>query len=418
MLRPEKNQLLGAGILAHGLARIAGAASGVLIGVYFAALSGRGLHLGAGFVGVLGAVSFAAELAASVPMGTLSDAVSPRRLMVAGALLAGLATFLMGLTLRVPVFVLSRALEGIGAAAITPPLLAWLAEMTQRNSSLRARMMSFFELSLLGGLGLGGIVATELWKQVGARGFDAIAGGYVVCAALFLVFVRGGQAQGTKTALKGLQQALRDPAVRHLAPVWLCINAVVGLWLGPTLAFLLTRRAADGQYLDGIFAGEPTRVGWLLFGYSAVFGAGVTAWSFVLPRLRVRTAMKISLAAMLPVCAGLYGLNHSAALSAGERWAIGGATAVLVMVESGFTPAALAWLAQSLGRGAGRGAAMSVYSVLLSLGAIAGSLLAGALGKVLRMDGLLLGTAVLGAGALVLLRWARVPEEERANGAI
>jgi len=61
---------------------------------------------------------------------------------------------------------------------------------------------------------------------------------------------------------------------------------------------------------------------------------------------------------------------------------------------------------------------MSVYSVLLSLGAIAGSLLAGVLGQTLRMDGLLLGTALLGAGALVLLRWARVPEGGEAHGEI
>lgn len=361
LLIGERNRSLGAGIVGHGLARIAGAASGVLIGVYFAALSGRGTHVGAGFVGVLGAVSFAAELVASVPLGTLSDAVSPRRLMVTGALLAGFATWLMGVTLRVPAFVMSRVLEGVGAAAMTPPLLAWLAEVTERDAGLRARVMSFFELSLLGGLGLGGIVATELWQWVGARGFDVIAGGYSVCAVLFYTAVRGGKAHGRQAALSGLRKALQDRAVRHLAPVWLCINAVAGLWLGPTLAFLLTRRATSGQYLDGIFAADPTRVGWLLLAYSVVFGVGVTAWSFVLPRLRVRTAMKIALAAMLPVCGGLYVLNHSAAMTDGERWMVGVATALLVMVESGFTPAALAWLAQSLGRGAGKGAAMSVY---------------------------------------------------------
>jgi MFS family permease len=72
-------------------------------------------------------------------------------------------------------------------------------------------------------------------------------------------------------------------------------------------------------------------------------------------------------------------------------------------VESGFTPAALAWLAQSLGPSAGKGAAMGLYSVLLSLGAIGGSLLAGVLGKMLYVDGLLLGTAILGLCALLLL---------------
>jgi MFS family permease len=86
------------------------------------------------------------------------------------------------------------------------------------------------------------------------------------------------------------------------------------------------------------------------------------------------------------------------------------------MVESGFTPAALAWLAQSLGFGTGKGAAMGIYSVLLSLGAIGGSLIAGALGKLLSVDGLLLGTVGLAVCALLLLHNATdlafKPDEE------
>lgn len=46
---------------------------------------------------------------------------------------------------------------------------------------------------------------------------------------------------------------------------------------------------------------------------------------------------------------------------------------------------------------------MGIYSVLLSVGAIAGSLLAGALGRMLSVDGLLLGTVLMGAVALFFL---------------
>ena len=70
------------------------------------------------------------------------------------------------------------------------------------------------------------------------------------------------------------------------------------------------------------------------------------------------------------------------------RWAVTAFTALLVMVESGFTPAALVWLAGTLRSGSGKGAAMGIYSVLLSLGAIGGSLLAGELGRMWQMDGL------------------------------
>jgi hypothetical protein len=53
---------------------------------------------------------------------------------------------------------------------------------------------------------------------------------------------------------------------------------------------------------------------------------------------------------------------------------------------------------------------MGIYSVLLSLGAIGGSLLAGVLGKMFQVDGLLLGTLAVGACALTLLQKLRPPD--------
>jgi hypothetical protein len=144
-------------------------------------------------------------------------------------------------------------------------------------------------------------------------------------------------------------------------------------------------------------------VSWLVLGYATVFGTGVFGWSFALPRMRICSAMRLSLSVMLPVCLGLLAINHSAHAAAPVRWSITASTALLIMVESGFTPAALAWLAQSLRPGSGKGAAMGIYSVLLSVGAIGGSLLAGVLGKMLSVDGLLLGRAALAVGALLLL---------------
>jgi hypothetical protein len=52
---------------------------------------------------------------------------------------------------------------------------------------------------------------------------------------------------------------------------------------------------------------------------------------------------------------------------------------------------------------AGRGAAMGIYSMLLGLGALGGSLLAAALGQWLAIDGLILGTLAIALAALLLL---------------
>ena len=182
------------------------------------------------------------------------------------------------------------------------------------------------------------------------------------------------------------------------------MNTIVGLWLGPTLTFLFTRPTHKGQFLSGIFAAAPERIGWVMLWYSLVFGIGVTAWSLVMPRVGAARALAVGLAAMPFVCIGLYALNHSVGFGESARWSVGSITATLIMIESGFTPAALSLLAGAIGAHAGRGSAMGIYSVLLSVGTIAGSLMAAWLGKVFSIDGLIDGTFVLALAALMLAR--------------
>lgn len=194
------------------------------------------------------------------------------------------------------------------------------------------------------------------------------------------------------------------------------MNSIVGLWLGPTLIFLLTRHSATGQFLDGRFSDYPDRVGWLLLGYSLIFAAGVTGWSFVLPRMTEQRALRIALSAMLAVCIGLYALNHSGEDRTSLRWTIMSLTTLCVMIESGFTPAALSLLAGSIGAIAGRGAAMGIYSVLLSVGAIVGSLLAAALGQRFAVDGLIYGTFAMALISLLSVSWLRT--NQALDGAV
>jgi MFS family permease len=386
------------------LVRISGGASGVLVGLYLAHLSNNGLETGAALAGSLGALAFGAELVGAVPMGLISDALAPRSLMTAGAMLGALATQLFGMTGNTGIFFLSRSVEGLGASASAPSLLAHLTDTTDGDPPLRARVMSYFELSLLAGLALGAVFAGELWRRIGPSAFSAVAGSYFLAGALLYLGSAGSRGYGVENALHGFRRALREPSLRRLAPIWLCVNAIVGLWLGPPLSFLLTQRSPNGQYLAGLFADAPHQVGWVMLGYAIVFGTGVTAWSIVLPRMNVLRALRIALLAMFGACIGLYILNHSAQASTHFRWLVGATTAGCVMVESGFTPAALSLLAGAVGAQAGRGAAMGIYSVLLSLGAIIGSLLAGWLGAYYSVDGLIHGTIAMAVVALVLVR--------------
>src|SRR6516162_9993080 len=171
-------------LIGNALQRVAAGASSVLVGLYLAELANRGSAIGAGLVGVLGAVSFAAELIAAMPMGIASDAVAPRSLMTGGSLLGAGATQLFGMTGLVSIFFVSRGLEGTGAAAVAPPLLAHLTDVTDHNPSLRAKVMSYFELSLLVGLALGGPIAGQLWGKLGTGAFGAVALIYILSAGL------------------------------------------------------------------------------------------------------------------------------------------------------------------------------------------------------------------------------------------
>jgi MFS family permease len=387
-----------------------------LVGLYLADLANHGSPIGAGLVGTLGAVSFGAEFLGAVPMGIASDAVAPRALMTGGSLLGTVATQLFGMGGRVSIFFVSRSLEGLGASAVAPSLLAHLTDVTEHNAGLRAKVMSYFEVSLLGGLALGGVLGGQLWCLLGTRAFAATALVYVISAGFLYAGAVGSRSHGSSQAIAGFFRALREPSLQRLAPVWLCVNTIVGLWLGPTLIFLLTHKSRSGQFLDGIFVDHPERVGWVLLGYSLIFGMGVTAWSFVLPHMRLQRALRITLLAMLIVCAEFFLLNHTGSEKA--RWIIGSLTAISIMVESGFTPAALALLAGAIGAQAGRGAAMGIYSVLLSLGAIMGSLMAAALGSRFAVDGLIYGTLAMAVTALILVQplngGTRFPKAENA----
>ncbi|WP_080685300.1 MFS transporter [Pandoraea pnomenusa] len=397
-------------LLGNALMRIAGGASSVLTGLFLADMAKNGAPVNTALVGTLGTISFVAEVAGALPMGLLSDALSPRALMTGGAVIGAAAMQMFGMGGSTGIFFLSRAAEGLSAAATAPPMLAHLTDMTDRNPPLRARVMSYFEVSLLAGLGFGGLLGSELWRVAHRDAFTVLAVAYLLCSALLHYGTAGSRAHDGQAAIAGFWRALSDHTLRRLAPVWVCVNAIIGLWLGPTLSFLMASKPHSGQFLAGIFAEQPQRMGWLLLGYALVFGTGVSLWSVVLPRVPLQRVLRIALVAMLCVCAGLLMLNHSGAWSPDLQWAIGMVTAVGIMVESGFTPAALALLTGIVGAQAGQGAAMGIYSMLLGIGAIGGSLLAAGLGRWLAVDGLILGTLAMALVALVLLNRLR-PEE-------
>lgn len=400
---------LSAAILANGLLRIASSTEGFLIGFYLAYLATHGRPVTAVLLGALGVVINASELLSAIPIGILTDRIPIRAVLVGGALLGAVASQLFAFTGLIAIFYVSRALEGISNASSSPPLLVHLTDITQHDPTTRGRVMSFFQVSLLTGIALGGLVAGLLWTAIRLYAFSALAGLYLLVAVLFYWGVRphkasaeAGQAPAARPPapahpFSGFIQALSDPLVRRLAPAWVAMNAIVGLWL-THVSFQLSGLPITGQYLTGRFT--PRQVGMILLGYAVTFALGVTLWGLVLARMHRLRALRISLVAMFFVCLWLFLLNVPRIWTGRLHMLVLPLAGLSVVVGSGFTPAALSYLADVVSNKEGRGSAMGLYTFLFGLGNLLGAALGGLLARRYAFNGLVLGTVMLAAVAL------------------
>jgi MFS family permease len=389
-------------LAANGLLRIANSSNGALIGFYLAHLALQGHPANAAMLGALGVVFSAFELSGAVPVGMLADRFPLRNILVLGALVAAAATQLFGITGLVAIFYLSRALEGLSAASSAPTLLAHIADATGRVPQSRGRWMGFFEISLLSGIALGGLVGVTLWDTFHTYAFSTVAVVYLVVAALFFW---GAQARGNSLTpavgpLAGLTRVFADPLLKRLAPAWLAVNAIIGLWL-THIGFQLSGPKAAGQYLVGRFSA--TQVGLILLGFAIAFSVGVVAWGFILTSVTRVYALRGTMVGIFFACLWLYLLNASTDWNTSWRLGILSFLALSVMVASGFTPTALAFLADVAGNVEGRGTAMGVYTLLFGLGNALGAGLGGALAHIFAFNGLIIGTVVLAFVSLAAL---------------
>lgn len=402
---------LSAALLANGLLRIASSTEGVLIGFYLAYLAKLGRPVDAALLGALGVVINGAELISAIPIGILTDRIPIRAVLVGGALLGAVASQLFGFTGLILIFYISRALEGVSNASSSPPLLVHLTDITQHDPATRGRVMSFFQVTLLTGIALGGLLAGVLWTAIRVYSFSVLAGIYLVVAVLFYWGVgpqpaakatADGQSPSPKThapehALSGFIQALKDPLVRRLAPAWVAMNAIVGLWL-THVSFQLSGLPITGQYLTGRFT--PRQVGMILLVYAITFAVGVTLWGLVLARMDRLFALRISLVASFLLCLSLFLLNNPRIWTGRLHTLVLPLAGLSVLASSGFTPAALSYLADVVAKKEGRGSAMGLYTFLFGLGNLLGAALGGLLAHRYAFNGLVLGSVMLAAVAL------------------
>jgi MFS family permease len=393
-------------LVANTLLRIAASSGTALIAFYLAATNPgvAGAEQAAAIVGILGVILNLAELFGAIPVGVATDRFSARSVLVIGALAGGIATMMYGLSQAIVVFFIARAIQGVVAVVGGPPLLALITEATVDDQQARNRVVGFYELSLLSGVALGGLVGGLLWSGFGITAFFILAALYLGVAALFWW---GAQLPGelkTERPFDALRHALLNPTLLRLTPAWLALNAIIGLWLSNVI-FQLSRAPVEGQILVGRFQSQ--QVGIIMLVYSIIFALGILVWTFLMGRVTRVATMRYALYGLLGTTAILYALNNFAWEPAIE-WVLVAIGAVTVAIGSGFTPAALAYLA-SLADEGGRGSTMGVYTVLLGLGNAIGAGVGGWLASGMAFNGLIIGTLVLVIAALVSV--TQLPEK-------
>jgi MFS family permease len=380
---------------------------------------GAGIAVGAIAFSLIHAVFYAAELVLSPVFGILSDRLGHHRVMQFGPFFGMVAVIVTFATTNLPLIGLTRVLEGSATASSIPSILGFIAAVTAMDEGLRGRAAARFEAATLAGL-LGGFAAAGvLFSVLGPAAFLLNAVLYVVSLAIYRFGVdpaaerRGGKARAEAVArerervdLGRYWQILTGTHVWLLAPTWIAINAVLGLYTTQTI-FQLVRepdpRFAD-QLLMGAAAENYVQISLGLIVGGAIFFAGLLYWGNRFKALRRTTIILYGLGGGALLVVGAVAINHSGGQPDLVRLVFLAPIALGVFVLAGATPAAIGLLADvTEAYPDDRGAIMGLYSVFLGLGQIGGSLIAGFAASAFGLDGVLVASVVLLGLAVVPL---------------
>ena len=371
--------------------------------------------------GIIIGTFFAAELIASPLFGAWSDKHGRKLFIIFGPLFGALAVQITAMTTLVWLLIVTRLLEGLSTAANAPSTLGYLAEATSHSPKLRARVVGFFEVATIGGMAVGLSLGGWLWRHFGtAQVFlgipltsPAFALNAIVYAISLFIFwfgmheIRERQRSAQPAAAAGhtwshYWKIISSPRVASFAPAWIAINAVLGVFINLTARILTDEGSFPGQLLVGQF--DSFQAGNIRAAYAVVFVLGILLWSLIFAQMRKTTVMLIGTGGLFLTCVFLYFLNHQPSLDAPLVSPLAVLLFASILIQSGFTPAALAHLADITEDYAGdRGAIMGLYSVFLGLGQFIGASAGGPFVDWGGADGVVVVTALLGVFAAAFL---------------
>jgi MFS family permease len=328
-------------------------------------------------------------------------------------------------TVNIPLILGTRLLEGAATAASIPSILGFIAVATAMDEGLRGRTVARFEAATLAGLLAGFAAAGPVFTVLGEVGFLVNAVLYLVSLSIYRWGVdRNLEASLEAPHAKGssridfsrYRRILGRSHVWLIAPTWVAINAVLGLFTTQTIFQLV--RTPDPKFSDQLLMGgfEPLQISVGLAVGGLLFFAGLIYWGNKFKDLRRTTIILYGVGGGALLVVGAVGINHSANLP-GVLLLVLGALAVFgLFVLAGATPAAIGLLADvTEAYPDDRGAIMGLYSVFLGLGQIGGALIAGAAATALGLDGIFIASLVLLVLAVVPLVFLRRHEHYLAG---
>jgi MFS family permease len=412
---------VGFALAATFVLRCASYAAGLIIPVSLGLRSRTDTEMTAVYASLIGVAFYSAELLGAPIFGALSDRFGRKPFMLLGPIFGGIAIQLLGISSIVPIFVLVRVLEGMSTASSAPATLGYISAQTAGSNRFRGRVMGFYEAATVVGLAAGAAVGGRLYERFGHWTFSMIAVIYLLALVLFM-FVRrhGPLAPRAPHDVPALMRRLFNRRIMRFAPAWVAANAVLGAWLN-TGPYLAASAPDPGQFL--MQQRGPGEIGTAFMVFGVVFTLGTLAWGFAMPVLGRQRTLLIGVGGLGFTSVVLWMLNGLGPDPVHRLIPpLLGLVMLGIFIESGFTPAALTYLAEIAEEQAeDRGSVMGVYSVLLSVGQLVGAGTAGPFAAAAGFNGLILLTGLLTVIALctvLLLGDAERRARRRAAAAV
>jgi MFS family permease len=419
-------------IIGSLILRLASQTTGQMLQFYFSHIDRHYYHLSHTLTGFITASFFITELFGSLILGAMSDRYGRRLFILLGPVFGLIAVQMTAMTVVLWLLVITRLLEGLSTASSVPATLGYISEATVGRPALRARVIGLFEITLVGGIALGASVGGYLWRFFGHRatvlGVDLTSPAFAINGLIYLVslfvFAWGlkdlkrqpGLLAGAHGKLQHYRAILRSRAVWLFIPAWLAIFSIIGVWINNSIRLLTGDERGEGQLLMGHVS--TVQFGNGLAALAIIFAAGILVWSFILARYRKTSVMLIAVGGLFILLGTVYGLNHLGSFANPLYYPLMGLLLLGVVLLSGFTPAALTYLADVTECYAeDRGSIMGLYSVFLGVGQLLGAVTGGYFAEQRGIDGLLELSAAFGIITLLSLLLLRRKHPQEATRA-